>query len=296
MHEGGRSNLFFEFARIADELVPSGGHVLIENVPGLLSSNNGRDFAVLLATLAELGFHDLAWRIVDSRYFGVPQRRRRVFILGRRARGDGCAQVLLEPESGGGDFTQGGQAGPGAAGASAVSSLQSGGGERGYQVDAEGAAGGQLIAALTTRAGNTQDDQQSQQLVVAAPLTRGSASGEGVNAPGRRQEDDVNLVVADTVRSHPRPGSIIPILIDAEFSNQEEPKFNETGPLTRKLRKATTDGNAVRRLTPRECERLQGFPDNWTRLDDKTPDSRRYAALGDAVTVNVAEWIGRRLA
>jgi DNA (cytosine-5)-methyltransferase 1 len=52
---------------------------------------------------------------------------------------------------------------------------------------------------------------------------------------------------------------------------------------------------AVRRLTPVECERLQGFPDNWTRLDDSTPDSRRYAALGDAVTVNVAEWIGRRL-
>ncbi|MBI3936379.1 MAG: DNA cytosine methyltransferase [Betaproteobacteria bacterium] len=51
----------------------------------------------------------------------------------------------------------------------------------------------------------------------------------------------------------------------------------------------------VRRLTPRECERLQGLPDDWTKLDAKTPDSRRYAALGDAVTVNVAEWIGRRL-
>jgi site-specific DNA-cytosine methylase len=51
--------------------------------------------------------------------------------------------------------------------------------------------------------------------------------------------------------------------------------------------------SAVRRLTPRECERLQGFADDWTALG---PDSRRYAALGDAVTVPVAEWIGRRLA
>lgn len=51
----------------------------------------------------------------------------------------------------------------------------------------------------------------------------------------------------------------------------------------------------VRRLTPRECERLQGLPDDWTRLDDKTPDSRRYSALGDAVTATVAEWLGLRI-
>jgi len=50
----------------------------------------------------------------------------------------------------------------------------------------------------------------------------------------------------------------------------------------------------VRRLTPVECERLQGLPDGWTNIGD-TPDSRRYAALGDAVTANVTEWIGRRL-
>jgi DNA (cytosine-5)-methyltransferase 1 len=78
LQAGERSSLFFEFARVADELVPAGGYVLVENVPGLLSSQNGRDFALVLATLAELGFHDLAWRVLDSRHFGVPQRRRRV--------------------------------------------------------------------------------------------------------------------------------------------------------------------------------------------------------------------------
>ena len=97
-------------------LVGPGGWILIENVPGLLSSHDGRDFAVLLATLAELGFHDLAWRVLDSRYFGVPQRRRRVFILGRRASGRRAEQVLLEPEGGGGDFEAGGEAREGVAG------------------------------------------------------------------------------------------------------------------------------------------------------------------------------------
>ena len=78
--KGERSSLFFEFARIADELRPR--WIVLENVVGLLSSANGRDFGILLATLAEIGYIDLCWRVVDARYFGVPQRRRRVFIVG----------------------------------------------------------------------------------------------------------------------------------------------------------------------------------------------------------------------
>ena len=57
---------------------------------------------------------------------------------------------------------------------------------------------------------------------------------------------------------------------------------------------AVREGASVRRLTPIECERLQALPDGWTQLG-RTPDSKRYAALGDAVTATVAEWIGRRL-
>lgn len=83
--DGARSGLFFEFARIIGTIRPR--FVLVENVPGLLSSNGGRDFGVVLETLADLGY-GVAWRIVDSRFFGVPQRRRRVFILGVDARGD----------------------------------------------------------------------------------------------------------------------------------------------------------------------------------------------------------------
>ena len=77
--KGERSSLFFEFARIADELRPR--WIVLENVVGLLSSAEGRDFGILLSTLAEVGY-GCAWRVVDARYFGVPQRRRRVFIVG----------------------------------------------------------------------------------------------------------------------------------------------------------------------------------------------------------------------
>lgn len=83
--DGDRSGLFFEFARIIESVRP--GWLLVENVPGLLSSQGGRDFGVVLGTLADLGY-GVAWRIVDSRFFGVPQRRRRVFIVGAVADGD----------------------------------------------------------------------------------------------------------------------------------------------------------------------------------------------------------------
>lgn len=92
---GERSGLWFEFHRILDELRPR--WVVIENVPGLLSSNGGRDFATVLRGLVELRY-GVTWRVLDSQYFGVAQRRRRVFIVGHL--GDGrSAEVLFEPTS-----------------------------------------------------------------------------------------------------------------------------------------------------------------------------------------------------
>jgi DNA (cytosine-5)-methyltransferase 1 len=114
---------------------------------------------------------------------------------------------------------------------------------------------------------------ESQNLV-AAPLSHGSNPNS--NAAGRRREDDENLVTS----------------FDAEMS------YNGTSDyayLTRKLRRAVQYGSSVRRLTPTECCRLQGFPDDWLGPPNEPPDSPRYAALGDAVTVPVAEWIGRRI-
>lgn len=263
---GNRSGLFFEFARIAGALRPR--WLLVENVCGAFSSNGGRDFGCVLGTLADLGY-GVAWRVLDSRFFGVPQRRRRVFIVGVLADGDPRAaaeragQVLAVGTRCPRHPAARGEAGPDVAGALA--------GRSASRLDDACAGGGQLVAETLTSGGHPNS-----------------------NMPGRRKEDDMNLVAAGfhmtqdpidepdgtptlgrtsggmgvvvgTLREHVRPGS------------------NTDHTVVR--------GATVRRLTPRECERLQGFPDDWTT----GPDSRRYAALGDAVTVNVAEWIGRRI-
>ena len=78
---GARSGLFWEAARIVEET--QSNWFIIENVPGLLTSNSGADFGVVIGTMADLGY-GVAWRVLDAQYFGVPQRRRRVFIVGKR--------------------------------------------------------------------------------------------------------------------------------------------------------------------------------------------------------------------
>ena len=102
---GSRSGLFWEIVRLLDELKPR--WFVLENVPGLLSSNDGRDMGIVLGALGELGY-GFAYRVLDAQHFGVPQRRRRVFIVGHFGDGGGrAAQVLLEPESVRGDSPQG---------------------------------------------------------------------------------------------------------------------------------------------------------------------------------------------
>jgi DNA (cytosine-5)-methyltransferase 1 len=78
---GQRSGLFWEIARLVEETQTE--YFIIENVPGLLSSNNGKDFGVVVGTMADIGY-SLSWRVLDAQYFGVPQRRKRIFIVGRR--------------------------------------------------------------------------------------------------------------------------------------------------------------------------------------------------------------------
>ena len=93
---GERSGLFWEIARLIEETKTE--WFILENVPGLLTSNKGQDFGVVIGTMADIGY-SLAWRVLDAQHFGVPQRRRRVFILGRRT-GDGLspAEVLFKSE------------------------------------------------------------------------------------------------------------------------------------------------------------------------------------------------------
>lgn len=91
--DGDRSGLFFEFYRLLKERKPK--WIVLENVPGLLNSHGGDDFKILLSSLDELGY-GVAWRIFDAKYFGTPQRRRRVFIVGSYGSIE-SARVLFEP-------------------------------------------------------------------------------------------------------------------------------------------------------------------------------------------------------
>ena len=92
---GERSRLFWEIARIVEETQSE--YFLIENVPGLLSSNDGRDFGIVIGTMADLGY-SVAWRVLDAQYFGVPQRRKRIFIVGRRSGDLSPAEILFKQE------------------------------------------------------------------------------------------------------------------------------------------------------------------------------------------------------
>ena len=262
---GERSGLFFEFARIIDALRP--GWVLVENVPGLLFSNGGRDFGVVLGTLADLGY-GVAWRVLDSHFFGVPQRRRRVFIVGAVADGDPRAaagragEVLAVGSRCPGHPAAGSQAGPEPAVAS-LSGLGNGG------ADDNDGQGGRLVAE-TLREYPRPGSNSNGQIVSHALTSEGADASEDGTGRGLP-------VVAFHATQDPISGHVSPAM-DKEDSGSI----------------AVSSAVGVRRLTPTECERLQGLPDGWTQLGD-TPDSRRYSALGDAVTATVAEWIGERL-
>jgi DNA (cytosine-5)-methyltransferase 1 len=251
---GLRGTLFHEFLRVADELLPAGGWLLAENVPGLLSSHGGRDFAAILGAMADLGFRDLAYRTLDSRFFGVPQRRRRVFILARRARGRRACEVLLEPEGGGGDPAPRPEARAGIAGSVA-----------------DGARSARTLTARTA----LRFDGDTEGFVVSALQAEGNGRGHRIDAEGAAG------------------GHLVPV----GFHMTQDPIHSNGGTpaLGRTSIGMDVITSGVRRLTPIETERLQGFPDDWTRVPDDAPDSRRYAAVGDAVTVPVARWIGERL-
>ena len=224
---GERSGLWFEFERIVSELQPR--WVVIENVPGLLSSNGGADFGVILTGLDQLGF-DASWAILDSQHFGVPQRRRRVFIVGG-PRGRGAEQILSICESCGGNPETGETSGKDVAGT------------------------------IGARIGRSHTELDGHGAYI--PQLDSSPRGDGSD----------NLIM----------GALDTKLGDKMWlENQSVEKYG------------TMDaaGAGVRRLTPTECERLQGFPDGWTAGQT---DGHRYKQMGNAVTVPVAEWIGHRL-
>lgn len=308
---GERSSLFFEFARLASELQPR--WLLIENVPGLYSSHRGRDFGVLLHRLDECGY-DAEWVTLDSRFFGVPQRRRRVFIVGHlRAAGDCPFPLLAESEGGQGHPAASRETGERPAFALAASVRGTGDGHgnawnSNYVTVPETAAtlnpgheakhsyagdGGTLnlvVGPLRTNPYNNSDPTMEIQQLVIHPL---SAEGTDASEDGTGRGTPIICFGGD--RDGQDAGEVSPPLRHRGDEPHHHRAFDKP---------SIALGSSVRRLTPLECERLQGFPDGWTCLCGcdpystaacKCPDSPRYRALGNAVTVSVAEWIGRQL-
>ena len=282
---GERSGLWFEYHRILEELRP--GWCIIENVPGLLSSNKGKDFAVILRGLVELGY-GVSWRVLDSQYFGVPQRRRRVFIVGSLGNGR-SAEVLFEPEGGEGDSATSGEAGEGIAYALAAGAGGSkfGSGRQGQDTFVAGSLG---AAAGKNR--NVGQENEADFLVTCFGAKDSSTTQQIVRRSGMPSLGTTKTeVIAFTLPASSRgtgdghgnawnSNYVSRPLAHGQTSNHMDAS-QQTYP------------GGVRRLTPTECERLQGFPDGWTA--DQS-DSVRYRQLGNAVSVPVIEWIGRRIA
>lgn len=100
---GERSGLYWEIVRLAEETQAK--WLILENVPGLLTSQKGRDMGIVIGTLVDCGY-SVSWRVLDAQHFGVPQRRRRIFIVAGRTSIERVGQVLLESESSARNFTQ----------------------------------------------------------------------------------------------------------------------------------------------------------------------------------------------
>ncbi|MHB8961986.1 MAG: DNA cytosine methyltransferase [Saccharofermentanales bacterium] len=261
---GERSGLWFEFHRILSELKPQ--WVVVENVPGLLSANRGRDFAVLLSGLADIGYLS-AWRVLDAQFFGVAQRRRRVFIVG--SLGDGrAAEVLFEREGVRWNPPPRRNKKEGVAGSVEAVAFEN------HPNDSRITETGDISQQLTSRMGTGGGN-------VPLVMAHGQSNAEIVS------DGEPSLTV-----NHEQP-----ILVWEQYRAEDG---NYRVGDARQVAHPTLRSNKLnfaplvntRRLTPTECERLQGFPDGWTAGQS---DSARYKQLGNAVAVPVAEWIGWRI-
>jgi len=333
LFEGSRSKLWFEFHRILSEVQPE--YALIENVPGLFSSNKGRDFAVLLSGLETIGYSDIAWRVLDSQHW-VPQRRKRVFILARHTPtvSGRCAEILFEQSSLRRDTKEGGQEGQEATGESKENS-GSNGQYNAYSV-ADRIRGTEGVAStLSSQGGGTGAKTGLYHVDDLARTIRPSIEGKNAwnsdgtgnmivqetystPALGDIRKDGISstlnaqpLAELSTEMKHPAfvqetTGTITPGCYGDRGTSSDVEKLVVSATVTAKWAKkaggpsgsASETNNcvqtsgAVRRLTPVECARLQGFPDDW---NEEVSDAQRYKQFGNAVTVPVAKWIGERI-
>jgi DNA (cytosine-5)-methyltransferase 1 len=343
-----RGNLALEYLRLADKKRPR--WLVWENVPGVLSSNGGRDFGAILGGMVELGY-GVAYRVLDAQHFGVPQRRRRVFVVGHLGDWRRAAAVLFERHSLQGHSPprrEKGEISP------TIPSRSLGGGGLGADCDCDGG----LICAdvaptLNAHFGDRQGLENQHIDGGGACLSPPLAMCLNAGAMGRQDVGSETLIpvnrcgfddVAHALRgegfdaSEDGTGRGTPLVPVFSFpwqlggSMQMTVSEEQSGALvkcqtqavafdlrgreggaqfegphdTANIRAASGGSSriyvatwAVRRLTPRECERLQGFPDDFTLVPHRgkpAADGPRYKALGNSMAVPVMRWIGERIA
>jgi DNA (cytosine-5)-methyltransferase 1 len=288
-----RGNLALEYLRLADRLRPR--WLVWENVPGVLSSNGGRDFGAILGGMVELGY-GVAYRVLDAQFFGVAQRRRRVFVVGYLGDWRRAASVLFERHSLSGNPAPRREAGPGVAALTA-----NGVGTCGAD-DNQGQAGHLIAHSLRGEGFDASEDGKGRGTPIvpvhaiqeravstninAGPQGAGHQEGLAYTLEARNKVQAVAFTCSDQSNA---PGWERPF---APTLNAQVP--NDTSNIQIGVR----IGSAVRRLTPRECERLQGFPDDYTVVSHRgkpAADGPRYKALGNSMAVPCMAWIGQRI-
>ena len=276
-----RGNLALEFLRLARRT--RARWLVWENVSGVLSSGGGRDFGAILGGLAELGY-GWAYRILDAQYFGVPQRRRRVFVVGHLGDWRRAAAVLFERHCLSGYPPPSREAGERVA--PTISARPSGGG--GLGTDFECDVG--LTHALTGEGFDASEDGTGR----GTPLISMALNAKGGSG---RMDAESETLIADTVAT-----------LDASYGrlqgcSGQDAKHGHSHLVAFGWDKSPAHtAHRVRRFTPVECEFLMGLPRDWTRIPwrgkpaEECPDGPRYRAIGNSMAVPVMRWIGERIA
>lgn len=327
-----RGNLMLTFGAIAAKYRPR--WLVWENVPGVLSSNGGRDFGAFLGMLGQLGY-GFAYRVLDAQYFGVPQRRRRVFVVGCLGDWRRAAAVLFERHSMSGDSAPRREAGKGIAGGSGAGTT--GGG---YVPEVTGA----LTARGARNMGQSNDDVNGHKIITMAHGQGGAEIGfdrsptltcnheapiaaHPAIAFNARQDPDhwhdrtgpldtdgstqeVSYAIqAGALRTNPASGPDgVGVQADHAYTLEARAEVQAVAFAENSRAEVRLEGGdgsrcgaitmQVRRLTPTECARLQGFPDDYldiTYRNKPAADGPKYKALGNSWAVPVVRWIGKRI-
>lgn len=275
--EDTRGTLFFEIARFASILRPK--YLFLENVTGLLSHDNGNTFETILGALDELGY-DAEWQVFNSKNFGVPQNRERVFIIGHLRGTGGRAIFPFRGES-----------------EKSTNELKIDiiGNTKNPQNKSQGTrevvhSSRGIVGALTAT------DYKGPKQVAIPVLT---PDREEKRQNGRRFKTDGEPMF--TLTAQDKHGVVVNGIYTGTSENFKRPPLKN---ISRTLKANNhdagivfeSDGIHIRKLTPRECWRLQGFPD-WAfdKASKVNSDSQLYKQAGNSVTVNVIEAIARRL-